>query len=305
MVIGTRTQSWANDSSYGADGMPVSSVRIYDRVLTSSELAHNANVDQQRFISLPVIMVGSQPCTNVALISDEKIQCTVPASNLAGDGSGLVDISMNYRDETVTLENAFLYVTQPTNNAAPVLSSLTLPANASYVGGSTVIAGTVTDPDTQILDVRYKLDSAPVATSLLIDGKSAFSSLSSGGQSNFQSTGDITITPGNHTMYVWVCDGVACSNVISRSVIGSTAPTLTLTSPVKQTADNGATTVALGNGYVKAGNKLYISGTITDPDTQSWSVSYSLSASTTPGSWVVCRSASSTRMEDMVQHFGT
>jgi titin len=87
------------------------------------------------------------------------------------------------------------------------------------------------------------------------------------------------------------------SNTLSGTPGLGAKPTVTISAA--QTNDNGVTNIALTGGgtggYVKGGYKLYISGNITDADVESWAVSYSLSASTTPGTWTVCRSASSTR----------
>jgi len=78
------------------NGLTLMSMRIYNRVLTSAELAQNAAVDQKRYLATPEFEIGGQTCTDVRVLSATQISVTVPASTLSGDKSGTVPIRMRY-----------------------------------------------------------------------------------------------------------------------------------------------------------------------------------------------------------------
>jgi hypothetical protein len=87
-------------SRKGADplkGYKILSYRVYNRVLTQDELAHNANLDQKRFLAPPVVTIGDETCTDVVVLSTTQLQCTAPAY-----AEGSVAVSVKSGDKTDT-----------------------------------------------------------------------------------------------------------------------------------------------------------------------------------------------------------
>jgi hypothetical protein len=60
------------------------SLRLYDRVLTATEIQHNAALDQMRYLAPPVVTIGDIPCTNVTVLSPRCLTCQVPSTTTTG-----------------------------------------------------------------------------------------------------------------------------------------------------------------------------------------------------------------------------
>ncbi|MCL2110374.1 hypothetical protein FWH30_02225, partial [Microgenomates group bacterium] len=98
-------------------------------------------------------------------------------------------------------------------NTTPVLS-LTNPIASSSLVSPVTIAGTVTDSDTQTLTIRYNVDTT--AGNGTSSGGSALTTVAAPA-TNGNFSANVVMADGSHTVYVWVCDGVECSGVESRS----------------------------------------------------------------------------------------
>jgi hypothetical protein len=55
------------------------------------------------------VTIGGNICTNLAFINSSQISCVVPASELSGDGSGTVDVTVTMGDQSNTLPGAYTY----------------------------------------------------------------------------------------------------------------------------------------------------------------------------------------------------
>jgi hypothetical protein len=105
------------------------SLRLYDRVLTSAEIAQNALLDQARYLDPPTVTIDGVPCTEVVVLSEHFLMCKVPAST-SGTGNRDVEIKVG-SNPTLTLDGAYKYV-----NAA----------NDFYISNISRIIGTAGDP---------------------------------------------------------------------------------------------------------------------------------------------------------------
>ncbi|MDR2086687.1 MAG: hypothetical protein LBP72_05875 [Dysgonamonadaceae bacterium] len=123
-----------NDGSYMGMSVPYRSLRVYNRELTSAEIAQNAAVDQIRYLAPPTVTVGGIPCTEVAVLSPNFLMCKVPASTT---GLGRKNVEITIGGSTLTLDGAYEYV-DPINafyvsHIAPIIGSqgdeLTLTGN--------------------------------------------------------------------------------------------------------------------------------------------------------------------------------
>jgi hypothetical protein len=65
------------------------SVRLYDRVLTSEEIAKNAALDQKRYLSPPTVTIGGKACTEVVVLSKNILMCRVPEGDAVGENIGV------------------------------------------------------------------------------------------------------------------------------------------------------------------------------------------------------------------------
>jgi hypothetical protein len=68
-------------------------LRIYNRQLTDEQLTHNAELDQKRYLSPPVVTIDDKPCTEVVVLSDHFLMCKVPP--------GKVDITISLTNSSV------------------------------------------------------------------------------------------------------------------------------------------------------------------------------------------------------------
>jgi hypothetical protein len=77
------------------------SVRLYNRVLSETEIEHNAELDQKRYLTPPNVTIGGNPCTEVVVLSDHFLMCKVPAGT-----SGQKDVEV----DGITYAGAYKYV---------------------------------------------------------------------------------------------------------------------------------------------------------------------------------------------------
>ncbi|MDR2085669.1 MAG: IPT/TIG domain-containing protein [Dysgonamonadaceae bacterium] len=83
------------------------SIRLYSRVLSDQEIAHNAALDQIRYIAPPVVTIDGVPCTEVVVLSSHFLMCKVPKSI---HGTGYKDVVITTSVKTLTLTGAYQYV---------------------------------------------------------------------------------------------------------------------------------------------------------------------------------------------------
>jgi hypothetical protein len=110
------TRSYAvliTERSYGRVGVSTisnflyQSIRLYSRVLSDQEIAHNAALDQLRYIAPPVVTIDGVPCTEVVVLSPHFLMCKVPKST---HGTGYRDVVITTSVNTLTLNSAYQYV---------------------------------------------------------------------------------------------------------------------------------------------------------------------------------------------------
>jgi hypothetical protein len=126
----------------------VYSLRIYNKVLSESEVLINANLDEKRFKNLPTVKIGDNLCTDVSVKSTTQLECTVPA----GHGMRLpVTVSYDGTDRTVpgtgytyVSEEAF-YVSDINPNTGPTFGEtpMTLTGGNFLTDSSRIISVTV------------------------------------------------------------------------------------------------------------------------------------------------------------------
>ncbi|MDR1034223.1 MAG: IPT/TIG domain-containing protein [Bifidobacteriaceae bacterium] len=96
-----------------APAWTIHSLRIYDRVLSPLEIQQNAYLDQLRFLSPPVVKIGTQSCTNVVVLSTTKLQCTVPKVQSAStENITVYDSTDTELANPKTLTDAYTYVNE-------------------------------------------------------------------------------------------------------------------------------------------------------------------------------------------------
>jgi type II secretory pathway pseudopilin PulG len=88
------------------------SARLYNRILSASEIATNRTADIDRFLELtPIsVTVGDEKLhmSNVRVIDDETIECVIPPH-----AAGTVDVSVNLYGKELELNNSFNYAFNP------------------------------------------------------------------------------------------------------------------------------------------------------------------------------------------------
>jgi hypothetical protein len=61
------------------------SMRLYNRVLTAEEIAHNAALDQKRYLTPPTVTIDGANCTEVIVLSPNFLMCKVPQGTATGN----------------------------------------------------------------------------------------------------------------------------------------------------------------------------------------------------------------------------
>jgi hypothetical protein len=115
------------------------SVRLYDRALSIEEIQQNAALDQIRYLDVPVVTIGGNPCTNVAIVSSTLINCTAPAGT-----AGPQDVVVTNSDGSnpQILSGAYTYVDGVQYTTVSSLSPNYLQASG---GENLVVTGTKLD----------------------------------------------------------------------------------------------------------------------------------------------------------------
>jgi hypothetical protein len=130
-------QGGAYYTSGYATGFKMNTYRIYSRLLTSAEIAYNANLDQLRFKNPPVVNIGGTVngdvinggvnCGSLVVISKTQIKCKLSTGlNLA---TGLTDVHFDWSGFIVTIPNAIDFVA----DTESVVSSISTGAGYSAV----------------------------------------------------------------------------------------------------------------------------------------------------------------------------
>jgi hypothetical protein len=99
VTIGTYTIS---NPVLTAFGFEISSIRLYNRILTEEEIEYNAGLDQIRYLAPPTVSIDGNPCSEVVVLSPNFLICKVPPGTL-----GVKNVTIN---NTTTLNNAYEYV---------------------------------------------------------------------------------------------------------------------------------------------------------------------------------------------------
>jgi hypothetical protein len=93
------------NTSSGSTVLRYHSFRIYNKALTDEQIAHNATLDQMRFIAPPTVAFGSKSCTNVIVLSATQLQCTAPNGSV-----GKVNVTVTPTDgEPLTITDGYEY----------------------------------------------------------------------------------------------------------------------------------------------------------------------------------------------------
>jgi hypothetical protein len=97
------------------------SVRLYNRVLNSTEIAKNAALDQIRYLNPPTVTIDDRECTEVVVLSPHFLMCRVPAG-LTGTGDRQVKLNgKNYTNYTYVDSVAGFYI----SSISPIVGPLT------------------------------------------------------------------------------------------------------------------------------------------------------------------------------------
>ncbi|MDR2086358.1 MAG: IPT/TIG domain-containing protein [Dysgonamonadaceae bacterium] len=116
--------------------------RIYNRVLTETEIQHNADLDQIRYLTPPTVTIDDVPCTEVVVLSSHFLMCKVPPTSSANIGYKNVKITVGSNPPLV-LNGAYQYV-----NAA----------SAFYVSSIAPIIGDANTPNQPLMLTGNNLD---------------------------------------------------------------------------------------------------------------------------------------------------
>jgi hypothetical protein len=243
------------NGSAAATGQTFQSFRFYDRTLSAEEITQNTQVDNLRFNHGITVTIDGAACTDVVVTSLGTISCTTTAHT-----AGTFDVVVGISGGEVVLKNAFTYLNTATDTTRFIVSSA--PTLIGSAGGETItFAGTN-------LNLVTSITIGGIACPISAQSNTSLA-CTTPAQTDFSTSGREVILTGPN-------------NSISLLMQYYTTPVATVI------VNNPGT-------WVKYNERLNISGTITDADVQNWTVSYSLSATTTPSTWTVCRSASSTR----------
>jgi hypothetical protein len=126
---GGKVKVGRHENDRDAAGFKILSVRMYNRVLTDMEIYNNGLLDQQRFLSPPVVSVGGANCTDVVVLSKTQMTCKVPGSASLGKK----DISVSFGSLTKTISQGFEYV----SDTAFYITSVS-PTIGPKFGGQTI-----------------------------------------------------------------------------------------------------------------------------------------------------------------------
>jgi hypothetical protein len=116
-----------NESPFECSGFEISSIRLYNCVLSSEEIQYNAELDQKRYLAPPMVKIGNKECSEVVVLSPNLLMCKVPPSE--GNASGLQDVVVTGSNgETITsVPNGYTYV----DNSSFYISNI-----SSIIGGA-------------------------------------------------------------------------------------------------------------------------------------------------------------------------
>jgi hypothetical protein len=95
------------------------SLRLYNRVLESDEIAKNAALDQIRYLDPPKVTIDDNECTEVVVLSPNFLMCTVPPGT-----EGLKNIKVESKGATATYDGAYRYVHSTNDFYVSNLSSI-------------------------------------------------------------------------------------------------------------------------------------------------------------------------------------
>ncbi|MDL2327350.1 IPT/TIG domain-containing protein [Ruminococcaceae bacterium OttesenSCG-928-A11] len=124
-----------------------------------------------------IIFIGEQQCTNINLISSTQLTCTVPSSNLSGNGEGVVSAMVVDGDNpTHVLENAYtyrelMYASVAAPNPVPTAGGTTFSIvgynfipPSSYTGGASTTVTFISNSDSS----RLSCTNVNVVSNMLI-----------------------------------------------------------------------------------------------------------------------------------------
>jgi hypothetical protein len=119
--IGRRDNSVGTLAPYYLKGN-IFCLRIYDRELNDVQLAHNAGLDQKRYLAPPTVTIDGKLCTEVVVLSDHFLMCKVPPGTT---GTGQKNVVV----DGIAYSGAYKYVDPDIdfyiNSISPIIGSAT------------------------------------------------------------------------------------------------------------------------------------------------------------------------------------
>jgi hypothetical protein len=132
------------------------SVRLYDRVLKSDEIEHNAALDQIRYLKPPSVTIGGKPCTEVVVLSPHFLMCRVPKGTTKGDNQVKLN-GMDYTNYKYVDPDDDFYISSISPITGPVAGTvLTLKGNRLDEIDSIEVDGIPCQPPTTKISGEYK-----------------------------------------------------------------------------------------------------------------------------------------------------
>ncbi|MDR1300552.1 MAG: IPT/TIG domain-containing protein [Candidatus Nomurabacteria bacterium] len=148
------SDSFTSNSNYYA-------LRLYNRALTTEELAQNATVDQLRYVQVPTISLGTNestwsPCVDVAVLDYSTITCTTTAHDPINNAR--VRLTPHGSSTNYEIANAYSYVDPATNTTFTSYAPSYLDAvggdRLQFTGGTRLsfVTGITIDGDECVID---------------------------------------------------------------------------------------------------------------------------------------------------------
>jgi hypothetical protein len=121
------------DDDY-ANGNKIFSIRVYDKQLTSEQIAANYEVDRRRFTAPPTVTIGGQSCTDVVVLSKNFLMCTVPAGSLGTQNVVVVSdgVPTTYSDAYEYVGSTAFYI----NTISPIVGTANQPNQTLTLTGN-------------------------------------------------------------------------------------------------------------------------------------------------------------------------
>jgi hypothetical protein len=125
-----------------ANGNKIFSVRVYNKQLTSPEIAANYEVDRRRFTAPPTVTIGGQACSDVVVLSENFLMCKVPAGSVGTKNVVVVSdgVESIYSDAYEYVGSTAFYI----NTISPIVGT------ANQSGQTLTLTGNKLDEITKV-----------------------------------------------------------------------------------------------------------------------------------------------------------